>query len=462
MSAERFDGIVVGTGQAGKPLAIALARAGWRVAVVERAHVGGSCINHGCTPTKALVASARIAHLAREAPAWGVDTGSVRVDLPRVIARKTAIVETFRGGIERLLERTAGVTLLRGHARFVASRELEVALTAGGTRRLIADHVFLNTGTRSSVPPVPGLDNVPFLDNVSILEQSELPARLLVLGGGYIGVEMGQVFRRFGAEVTIVNRRPHLLVREDEDVSSALREVLVAEGIEVLLEAEAREVGGQAGDLRLVVETPAGRRELAGSHLLVAVGRIPNSDDLGLEAAGVATDRNGYILVDERLATTATGVWALGDVKGGPQFTHISYDDFRILRTNLLGPGGATTTGRLVPYTLFSDPQLGRVGMNEAEARQSGRRVRVAKLPMSRVARAIEVGETRGFMKAIVDADSEEILGCAILGVEGGEVMAVLQTAMLGGLRYSVIKEAVFAHPTLAESLNNLFMTLDA
>jgi pyruvate/2-oxoglutarate dehydrogenase complex dihydrolipoamide dehydrogenase (E3) component len=343
----------------------------------------------------------------------------------------------------------------------VAPRELEVTDHDGASHRLAAEHVFLNTGTRSGVPALPGLDAVPFLDNVSILEQRELPRRLLVLGGGYVGVEMGQVFRRFGAEISIVHRGPWLLAREDVDVASALRDVLAGEGIEVLLGAEGREVSGRAGDVRLVVDTPDGRRELAGSHLLVAVGRRPNTDDLGLEAAGVATDSHGFVVADERLATTAPGVWALGDVKGGPQFTHVSYDDFRVLRTNLLGNGGATTAGRLVPYTVFCDPQLGRVGMSETEARQSGRRVRVAKLPMSRVARAIEVGETRGFMKAVVDADSEEILGCAIFGLEGGEVMSVLQTAMLGGLPYSRIKEAIFAHPTLAESLNNLFMTLD-
>jgi pyruvate/2-oxoglutarate dehydrogenase complex dihydrolipoamide dehydrogenase (E3) component len=310
------------------------------------------------------------------------------------------------------------------------------------------------------VPPLPGLADVPSFDNVSILALRELPGRLLVLGGGYIGVELGQAFRRFGGAVTIVQRGPQLLGREDEDVAAGMRDLLVDEGIEVHLATAAREVRGTSGDVRLLVEGPDGARELAGTHLLVAVGRVPNSDELGLDAAGIATDERGFIRVDERLATGAPGVWALGDVNGGPAFTHVAYDDFRILRTNLLRGGDATTRGRLVPYTVFTDPQLGRVGMSEAEAKKSGRNVRVAKLPMTHVARAIEVGETRGFMKAVVDADSQEILGCAILGLEGGEVMAVLQTAMLGGLRYPVIQEGIFAHPTLAESLNNLFMTL--
>jgi pyruvate/2-oxoglutarate dehydrogenase complex dihydrolipoamide dehydrogenase (E3) component len=462
MTVARHDAVVVGTGQAAKPLAVALADAGWSVAVVERAEVGGSCINYGCTPTKTMVASARIAHLARHAAAWGVETGPVGVDFGRVIDRKERIVRGFRRSVEHKLEETRGVTLVRGHARFVAPRELEVALTAGGTAGLTAEHVFLDTGTRSRVPPIDGLDRVPFLDNASVLELRELPRHLLVLGGGYIGVELGQAFRRFGAEVTIVHHGPRLLSREDEDVSAALREILVEEGIEVLLGAETREVAGAGGDLRLRVAASGGERELAGSHLLVAVGRVPNSDDLGLEAAGVEVDEGGYVRVDERLATTAPGVWALGDVNGGPAFTHVAYDDFRIVRANLLGAGGATTRGRLVPSTVFTDPQLGRVGMSESEARQSGRNVRVAKLPMTRVARALEVGEVRGFMKAVVDADSEEILGCAIFGLEGGEVMAVLQMAMLGGLRYPAIREAIFAHPTLAESLNNLFLTLDA
>jgi pyruvate/2-oxoglutarate dehydrogenase complex dihydrolipoamide dehydrogenase (E3) component len=336
-----------------------------------------------------------------------------------------------------------------------------VDLAAGGERRLRGEHLFVNTGTRAAVPPLAGLSSVAFLDNTTIMELEAVPEHLLVLGGGYIGLELGQMFRRFGSEVTIVQRATQLLPREDRDVADAIRQILHEDGVEVLLQAEAQRVEGGEGALRLELTTPEGARLLRGSHLLVAAGRTPNTDDLGLAAAGIETHRGGFIRVDARLATNVDGVYALGDVNGGPAFTHISYDDFRILRENLLHGGDATTEGRLVPYTVFIDPQLGRVGMTEAEAGRAGRSIGVARLPMTRVARAIEMDETRGFMKAIVDAETQQILGCAILGVEGGEVMSVLQAAMMGGLAYPAIRDAVFAHPTLSESLNNLFMSLD-
>jgi pyruvate/2-oxoglutarate dehydrogenase complex dihydrolipoamide dehydrogenase (E3) component len=459
--ADSFDAIVLGTGQGGQPLAIALAKAGWRVAVIERDAVGGSCVNVGCTPTKTMVASARTAYLARRAADFGVSTGPVEVDLAAVRRRKERVVTSFRSGIERGLERTEGVELVRGHGRFAGPKEVAVDLVAGGERRLRSEHLFVNTGTRAAVPPLAGLSSVPFLDNTTIMELEAVPEHLLIIGGGYIGLELGQMFRRFGSEVTIVQRAPQLLPREDRDVADAIRQILHEDGVEVLLQAEAQRVEGGEGALRLEVTAPEGPRLLRGSHLLVAAGRTPNTDDLGLAAAGIETDRGGFIRVDARLATSVDGVYALGDVNGGPAFTHISYDDFRILRENLLHGGEATTEGRLVPYTVFIDPQLGRVGMTEAEASRAGRSIAVASLPMTRVARAIEMDETRGFMKAIVDADTQQILGCAILGVEGGEVMSVLQAAMMGGLAYPAIRDAVFAHPTLSESLNNLFMSLD-
>ena len=458
---KRYDAVIFGTGQAGVPLATSLAEAGWKTAIIERTHVGGSCINYGCTPTKTLVASARVAYLARRAADFGVSTGEVTVDLARVQERQKKVVEKFRGGTQRSLEEADGVELIFGHGRFAGPRRVEVERREGGPLLLEADRLFINTGTRAARPPIPGLDSIPTLDNVSILALDELPRHLLVVGGGYIGVEYAQMFRRFGSEVTILQRGGLLLGREDRDVAETVAEILGEDGIEIVFEAEVREaIRGADGGIGLAVSTPAGDRRLEGSHLLLAAGRVPNSDDLGLAAAGVETDERGFIRADERLETTVPGIWVLGDVKGGPAFTHISYDDYRIVRANLLQGGAATTRGRLVPYTVFMDPQLGRVGLGEEEARSQGCKVRVAKLPMRHAARAIEAGETRGFMKAVVDAESDQILGCAILGLEGGEVLAVLQTAMMGKLPYTAIREAIYSHPTLAESLNNLFMRL--
>ncbi|HXB57470.1 MAG TPA: mercuric reductase [Vicinamibacteria bacterium] len=458
----RYDAIVIGAGQAGVPLARALSGAGRRTALVEQDQVGGTCINVGCTPTKTMVASARVAYLARRGSNYGVRTGNVEVDLLRVRQRKRDLVATFRSGTRHRLESTSGLDLLEGRARFLDPRRLEVHLAEGSVRTLTADLIFINSGARPAVPALPGLRGLPFLDSTSIMELEAVPDHLLVLGGGYVGLEFGQMFRRFGSRVTVIHRGPSLLCREDPDVAEEVARILREDGLEVILEAEAREVQAAPGGCQLRLGTPQGERTVTGSHLLVATGRVPNTEELNLAAAGIETEPGGFIRVDERLETTAKGVYALGDVKGGPAFTHIAYDDFRIARTNLLEEGHATTAGRLVPYTVFLDPQLGRVGLSETEARARGHRVRVARLPMSKVARALEVDETRGFMKAVVEADSGRILGAAILGVEGGEVMSVVQMAMMGGLPYTVLREAVFAHPTLAESLNNLFMAMDA
>ena len=458
----RYDAIVIGAGQGGGPLSTALARAGRRTAIIEQEHVGGTCINEGCTPTKTMVASARVAYLARRGADYGVHTGPVSVDMVRVRQRKRDIVERFRSDSERRIVGTPGVELLMGRARFTGPDSIEVALNDGTLRLLQASTIVINTGDRPAKPPLEGLDTVPSLDSTSIMELDHVPQHLLVLGGGYVGLEFGQMFRRFGAEVTIVQQGPALLAREDPDVAEAVADIMREDGIEILLSANASRVApGEDGGVRLEVQLGPDTRALHGSHLLVATGRRPNSDGLGLEAAGVETDRRGSVKVDERLRTTVAGVYAVGDVKGGPAFTHISYDDFRILRANLLESGDASTAGRLVPYTVFIDPQLGRVGLSEVEASAEGRSVRVAKLPMSSVARALEVDEPRGFMKAVVDAGSGRVLGCAVLGIEGGEVMAILQVAMMGRVPYTVLREAVFAHPTLAESLNNLFATLD-
>ena len=457
-----YDAIVIGAGQAGGPLSTALANAGWKTAIIERVHVGGTCINEGCTPTKTMVASARVAYLARRGADYGVHTGPVTIDMVKVRQRKRDIVDSFRGGSERRIERTAGLDLLMGEASFTGPKTLEVLLNAGETRQLTASMIFINAGERPAKLALAGIENVPTLDSTSIMELDTVPEHLLIIGGGYVGLEFGQMFRRFGSQVTVIQRGAFLLSREDPDVAGEVANILREDGIEVLLETKPVRVEQTAqGTIHLTVQTPAGERTLSGSHLLAAAGRVPNSDWLNLDAAGIQIDKRGSIQVNERLETNVPGIYALGDVKGGPAFTHISYDDFRIIRTNLLENGKASTRERLVPYTVFIDPQLGRVGLSETEARTQGRNIKVAKMPMNYVARALEVDESRGFMKAVVDAGTGQILGCAVLGIEGGEIMAVLQMAMMGKVPYTVLRDAVFAHPTLAESLNNLFSTLD-
>ncbi|MDP8946771.1 MAG: mercuric reductase [Actinomycetota bacterium] len=460
MATRHYDAIVIGAGQGGVPLARTLAQAGRKVALVEREHVGGTCYNEGCTPTKTMVASAKVAYLDRRSADYGVKTGQVTVDMVAVRQRKRDIVEDFRNGGEQRLRDTEGLDLVWGEASFTSPEELEVHLNSDETR-LTAKNIFINTGSRPANPPVEGLESVPALNSTTIMELDEVPEHLLVLGGGYVGLEFAQMFRRFGSEVTVVQRDKQLLTREDTDVAEAVAEVLREDGVEVLLETEAKHAE-QAGDgeLLLAIGTLEGGGTLEGSHLLVAAGRPPNTERLNLEAAGVETDERGFIRVNERLETNVEGIWALGDVKGGPAFTHISYDDFRIIKTNLLEGGEATITDRMVPYTVFIDPQLGRVGLSEEEAREQGRDVRVARMPMKHVARALEVDEPRGMMKAVVDANTRQILGCAVLGVEGGEVAAMIQIAMMGRVPYTTLRDAVFAHPTLAESLNNLFATI--
>jgi pyruvate/2-oxoglutarate dehydrogenase complex dihydrolipoamide dehydrogenase (E3) component len=461
-SAQHYDAVVIGSGQGGKPLSTTLTEAGYKTALVEREHVGGTCVNVGCTPTKTMVASAKVAYFDRRSADYGVHNGPVSVDMVEVRQRKRDIVESFRNGVRRTIESTKSLDLLLGEARFVGEKEFEIQLNDGETVLLTADNVFINVGARPIDPPIEGLDNVPTLNSTSIMELDEVPEHLLVLGGGYVGLEFAQMFRRFGSEVTIVQRGEQLLAREDVDVAEAVAEVLREDGIEVLLEAEAlRAEQTDDGGVGLTARTPDGERTLSGSHMLVAIGRSPNTDLLNLEAAGVETDKRGFVEVNEQLETNVPGIYALGDAKGGPAFTHISYDDFRIISANLLEDSNASTADRLVPYTVFIDPQLGRVGLSEREAREGDRDVRVARMPMSHVARALEVDEPRGFMKAVVDAETGQILGCAILGIEGGEIMSMIQIAMMGEVPYTALRDGVFAHPTLAESLNKLFATVD-
>jgi pyruvate/2-oxoglutarate dehydrogenase complex dihydrolipoamide dehydrogenase (E3) component len=456
---QQYDAIVIGAGQAGTPLSRALAEAGMHTALIERKHVGGTCINEGCTPTKTMVASGRVAYLARRAADYGVQTGPISVDLQKVRERKRNIVDSFRNGSQARLEKTANLGLIFGEASFSGPRVVDVRRNDGSQITLSAKYVFINAGIRASRPKLEGLHTVAALDNISIMELDALPDHLLILGGGYIGLEFGQLFRRFGSRVTIVQSAGQLLTREDADIAEEVTNILRQDGVEVVLNARATRVSQSGSNVRLEIEA---QKTLTGSHLLVATGRVPNSDTLNLGAAGIETDDHGFIKVNDRLETSAEGIFALGDIKGGPAFTHISYDDFRIVRSNLIEKKSASTKDRQVPYTVFIDPQLGRVGLSETEAHAQGLKVRVAKLPMTSVARALEVDETRGFMKAIVDADTNQILGAAILGIEGGEVMSAVEIAMMGKLPYTALRDGTFAHPTLTESLNNLFMAMDS
>jgi pyruvate/2-oxoglutarate dehydrogenase complex dihydrolipoamide dehydrogenase (E3) component len=459
---QQFDAIVIGSGQAGTPLCTALAEAGMRTALIEREHVGGTCINEGCTPTKTMVASARVAYLARRGADYGVHTGDIRIDMERVRQRKRDIVNSFRNGSQGRVEKTENLELIFGEARFTGARSLLIRQKDGGQRALTAEKIFINAGARPAVPPLDGLKSVPYLDSTSIMELDTVPQHLLVLGGGYVGLEFGQMFRRFGSRVTVVQSGGQLLNREDPDIAEEVARILQQDGVQMLLNANASRVSHSNGSIRLEVQQQGKPTALAGSHLLVATGRVPNSDTLNLAAAGVRMDDHGFIKVNGRLETASQGVYALGDIKGGPAFTHISYDDFRIIRTNLIEKGSASTDGRLVPYTVFIDPQLGRIGVTETEARAQKRNIRVARLPMTSVARALEVDETRGFMKAIVDGETKQILGAAVLGIEGGEIMSAFEIAMMGKLPYTALRDGVFAHPTLAESLNNLFTAMDS
>jgi pyruvate/2-oxoglutarate dehydrogenase complex dihydrolipoamide dehydrogenase (E3) component len=457
---QHYDAVVIGAGQAGVPLARALAQSGRSTALIERQHVGGVCLNEGCTPTKTMIASARVAYLARRGADYGVQTGPVAVDLATVRQRKRDIVASFVGGAERRIKQTDGLEFLAGEASFTAPKSLDVRLNGGERVALIADLIFINTGTRPAGPPLPGLDDVSALDSTTIMELDSVPEHLLVLGGGYIGLEFGQMFRRFGSGVTVIERGGQLLDREDPDVAEAVGAILREDGIAVLLDTPALRVRRNGDAVELDIRTGPVERTVRGTHLLVATGRRPNVERLGLEAAAIDVDKRGFIQVDERLETNVPGVYALGEANGGPAFTHMSYDDFRIIRHNLLDGSSATIAGRLAPYTMFIDPQLAHVGLSEREARAQGRDIRVASMPMSYVARALEVDESRGFMKAVVDARSKEILGFTVLGLEGGELMAMVEIAMLGKLPYTVLQDAIFAHPTLAESLNNLFATI--
>jgi pyruvate/2-oxoglutarate dehydrogenase complex dihydrolipoamide dehydrogenase (E3) component len=462
--AERYDAIIIGAGQAGPPLAYALAQSGKRTAIIERRYVGGTCVNTGCTPTKTMIASAQVAYIARRAGDFGVHTGPVEVRLSEIVKRKREIVQSFRESNASSLEDADSIDLIRGEARFIDRHTVSVKLADGAARELSSEWIFINTGARSLIPPIDGLDSVTVYDNESMMELEEVPHHLLIVGGGYIGLEFGQMFRRFGSQVTIVERSRQLVGNEDDDIAGTMAEILREDGIEVLLQSNVTRVEPHDdGGVIVTVESKKAnqpQRRISVSHLMLAVGRIPNTEALDLDRAGIKTDDKGYIQVNEQLETNVPGIYAMGDVKGGPAFTHISYDDYRVICANLLDgePNGKRTINdRLLPYTVFTDPQLGRVGLSESQAREQGYQVKIAKMPVSSAARAIETGQTRGMMKVVINAEDDTILGCAILAPEGGELMSLLQIAMMGGLSYTAIRDGIFAHPTFAESLNNLF-----
>lgn len=453
---QHFDAIIIGAGQAGPPLAGRLIEAGQTVAVIERKLIGGTCVNSGCIPTKTLVASAHTAHTARRSAEYGIGTGDVTVDMSKVKARKDKVMLDDRNGIESWLETMDGCTLIRGHARFEGPHTIRV-----DDQVLEADRIFLNVGGRATAPEIPGLAEVDYLTNVGILDLDVLPEHLVIVGGSYIGLEFAQMYRRFGARVSVVERGPRVTSREDEDVSAAIQEILEAEGIDVHVGATEMRIvkhDNESGGFDLYPRD--GAEPISGTHLLVATGRRPNTDDLGLDAAGVETDARGYVTVDDQLRTTAENVWAMGDCNGKGAFTHTSYNDFEIVAANLLDDDPRRVSDRLPTYALYIDPPLGRAGMTVDEVRTSGRKALVGKRPMTKVGRAVEKGETKGFMKVVVDAETEEILGAAILGVGGDEVVQDILDVMTAKLPYTAISRTVHIHPTVSELVPTMLQDL--
>jgi pyruvate/2-oxoglutarate dehydrogenase complex dihydrolipoamide dehydrogenase (E3) component len=447
---ESFDAIVIGAGQAGPPLAVECAGKGWRTLLIERERLGGTCVNVGCIPTKTLVASARAAQVARRAAEWGVAlTGGVRVDMPAVKARKDGVVEQSRQSLSRWIAGTPGLTLVIGQARFVGAHTVEV-----NGRRLSAPRIFINVGGEAARPPIDGIDTVPTLDNRSILELDQVPEHLAVIGGSYIGLEFAQMYRRFGSQVTVCEMAPRLVPREDEETSSAIQQILEHEGIAVRTGSQC--LGVSARDGRIAVRTSCGSPDVMATHLLLATGRRPNTADLGLEAAGIATDSRGYITVNDRLETNVPGVWALGDCNGQGAFTHTSYNDYEIVAGNLLRDEGRLLSDRIATYALFIDPPLGRVGLTEREVRANGRPALIGRMPMSRVGRAREAGETSGFMKVLVDAQSKHILGAALLGLNADEVVHTFVDTMAAKQPYTTLRRTMHVHPTVSELIPTL------
>ncbi|PSL24395.1 mercuric reductase [Dyadobacter jiangsuensis] len=458
---KHYDAIVIGAGQAGTPLCRKLAESGLKTALIEKRWVGGTCVNDGCSPTKAMVASAKAAWSARHNEVLGVSVGGITIDFDEILGRKNSIVHTMRSNSEKRILNTAGLDLIYGTARFTGRKEITVSLNDGGSEMLTADKFFLNTGLQPVIPNIEGIHSIPYLTSTTIMELSEIPEHLLILGSGYIALEFGQMFARFGSKVTIIEREKRILKKEDADIAEEVVKILAQEDIEILTQTNAVQFVQSGHIIAVGLETEGRRSQRSCTHVLVATGRRPQMDALGLETAGVEVDEKGYIKVNAQLETTAAGIFALGDVKGGPAFTHVSYDDYRLIIQQVIEQKQISIADRLVPYCMFIDPQLGRVGITEQQAREKGLDIKVAVLKNDSVARSIETGDERGMMKAIVDARTGKILGAAVLAEQGGEIVTILQMAMIGGVTYQQIRNGVFAHPTYAESLNNLFMGLD-
>ena len=458
---EKYDAIVIGSGQAGTPLSKKLAESGLKTALIEKRWVGGTCVNDGCSPTKTMIASAKLAWSVANGEKLGVHVGGYTVDFHEILDRKNEVVERMRGNSEKGIKETENLDLVYGTAVFTGPKEITVTLNDGAKQVLSADKFFINVGEKPAIPEIDGIEKIDYLTSTSIMELDEIPEHLAIIGSGYIALEFGQMFRRFGSKVTILEQSERILRHEDEDIAEEIVKIFSEEDIKIITDCKVELIKKEGDNINLFLSIAEKEENISCTHVLVGAGRKPQTADLGLDIAGIEINEKGYVKVNDKLETSVEGIYALGDVKGGPAFTHIAYDDYRVIRKNIIENGNESIKDRLVPYCMFIDPQLGRVGISEQEAKESGKEILVATMPNSSVARSIETGDTRGMMKAVIDKGTGKILGASVLAEQGGEIVTILQLAMMGGITYKQLKDGVFAHPTYAESLNNLFMTLD-